>query len=484
MCSPPGPVMSVSGLVVADLDDVVVGVAHVDRPPVAAGTRRGPGSPTSRNDTRSAAIDSTVARSATRHTWSTFGSVTGPFAGIRSRIESGETRTDGNGRDPARHSVDPFGGQAEHVDVPPQRCFDVGAPQHDVIEPDERAPPHAADGSGWAAVRCRPRRCRRCRGGGCRHGTRCRGRRGAGLLDHLLHLRRDGEVLDPAARGADEVVVVAHEVLGQLVAPALVAGDDAVGDADLLEHDEVAVDRALGQRRPAGEQLGDGGRAGSLGEQVDDGPAAARVALVGARSRSATALCSCCREPSVTGEQLPPGLGIAENRAAWRVDRGVRDPLHAVAVGGRGDVERDEAVAARARARRGRRRASRPSGRPRRRRAGRRRTRRGSTGPSSTLRLSAALAKRSSQPGWATPSLGVERQRLAHVGEVRRRPLRRRTRRRASRARCRGAATTGDAGGRTVGTVAAGGLGTIGPRPAPSGGATRRPRRSVAADRR
>ena len=81
--------------------------------------------------------------------------------------------------------------------------------------------------------------------------------------------------------GADEVVVVAHQVLGQLVAPAFVAGDDAVDDADLLEHDEVAVGRALGERRAAGEQLGDGRRAGGVGEQVDDRPAAVRVALVG-----------------------------------------------------------------------------------------------------------------------------------------------------------------------------------------------------------
>ena len=76
-------------------------------------------------------------------------------------------------------------------------------------------------------------------------------------LEAALHLRRDREVVDPAARRADQVVVVAHEVLGELEARALVARHDAVGDAALLEHDEVAVGRALGERRaPAARSSG------------------------------------------------------------------------------------------------------------------------------------------------------------------------------------------------------------------------------------
>ena len=48
-------------------------------------------------------------------------------------------------------------------------------------------------------------------------------------------------------RGADQVVVVLGEVLGQLVAGPLVGGDDLLDDAGPLEHRQVAVDGALGE---------------------------------------------------------------------------------------------------------------------------------------------------------------------------------------------------------------------------------------------
>src|SRR5215471_19569234 len=67
-------------------------------------------------------------------------------------------------------------------------------------------------------------------------------------LDLRLDPGRHGEVPDLAAGGADEVVVVPGEVLGQLVAGELVGGDDPVDDPGPLQHGEVAVGRRLGQR--------------------------------------------------------------------------------------------------------------------------------------------------------------------------------------------------------------------------------------------
>ena len=87
------------------------------------------------------------------------------------------------------------------------------------------------------------------------------GDRGRGRGDRALEPGRRGDVLDPPARRADEVVVVAGEVLGELPARELVGADDAVHDAGLLEHDEVAVHRALREVGPLVEDLGDRERA-------------------------------------------------------------------------------------------------------------------------------------------------------------------------------------------------------------------------------
>ena len=92
--------------------------------------------------------------------------------------------------------------------------------------------------------------------------------------------RRHGEVVDPAALGADEVVVVADEILGQLEAGVLARRDDPVHHAHLLEHVEVAVGRALAQPGRRVDQLGDRDRPGRGHERLDQPPPAARVALV------------------------------------------------------------------------------------------------------------------------------------------------------------------------------------------------------------
>jgi len=72
--------------------------------------------------------------------------------------------------------------------------------------------------------------------------------------------------------------MVLGEILGQLVAGEVAAGDDAVHRAGLFEHGQVPVRRALGQRR-ALEHLGDRQRLARRSAALDDGPPAGRVAL-------------------------------------------------------------------------------------------------------------------------------------------------------------------------------------------------------------
>ncbi len=66
------------------------------------------------------------------------------------------------------------------------------------------------------------------------------------------------------------MVVVTGEIFRQLPAGEVVGADDAVHDARLFEHDEVAVDRALGELAPPGEDLGDRERTGRGHERVDE----------------------------------------------------------------------------------------------------------------------------------------------------------------------------------------------------------------------
>ena len=66
------------------------------------------------------------------------------------------------------------------------------------------------------------------------------------------------------------MVVVTGEILRQLPAGEVVGADDAVHDARLFEHDEVAVHGALGELAATGEDLRDRERAGRGAERVDE----------------------------------------------------------------------------------------------------------------------------------------------------------------------------------------------------------------------
>jgi hypothetical protein len=75
------------------------------------------------------------------------------------------------------------------------------------------------------------------------------------------------------------VVVVTGEVLGELPPGELVGADDAVHDVGLLEHDEVAVHRALRELGTVLEDLGDGERARLVDERVEQRPTVGGEAL-------------------------------------------------------------------------------------------------------------------------------------------------------------------------------------------------------------
>jgi regulator of sirC expression with transglutaminase-like and TPR domain len=96
--------------------------------------------------------------------------------------------------------------------------------------------------------------------------------RGAGHRgrDRTLEAGRRGHVLDEPAARAHEMVMMAAERLAELVAGELVVRDHPAYDAGLLEHDEVAVQRALRKVRALIADLGHRQRSFASGEQLDD----------------------------------------------------------------------------------------------------------------------------------------------------------------------------------------------------------------------
>ena len=75
----------------------------------------------------------------------------------------------------------------------------------------------------------------------------------ARLAGRFIDRGRDGaldgssrrQIFDASAVGADEMMVMLGEALGELVPREVVRRHDAVNDTHFLEHDEVAIHRAL-----------------------------------------------------------------------------------------------------------------------------------------------------------------------------------------------------------------------------------------------
>ncbi len=86
---------------------------------------------------------------------------------------------------------------------------------------------------------------------------------GHGVGDRSLEPVGGRKVVDAAAVGAHEMMVVSRERFGEFVTGELVVGDDAVHDARLFQHDQVPVHRTLREVALMFEDLGD--REGPVG---------------------------------------------------------------------------------------------------------------------------------------------------------------------------------------------------------------------------
>lgn len=87
------------------------------------------------------------------------------------------------------------------------------------------------------------------------------------------------KIVDPTTLGADDVVVVADDVDGELIASRVVDSGDSSHDAHALEVGHVAIKRALSQTRPQFQHLRDGCWPTGAKEEVDEFPPAFGVEL-------------------------------------------------------------------------------------------------------------------------------------------------------------------------------------------------------------
>src|SRR6476619_4153932 len=138
---------------------------------------------------------------------------------------------------------------------------------------------------------------------------------------HITHL---------AASRTDEVVVVADQVLGQLVPPELLIRHQPAHHPGLLERGEVPVDRALFETGATREDVRDRHGAPRVGEQLDQSPTLRRVPLAGRpesrrRGRVEVAAHPCASRRSSNNAS---GYRTPRPRTTWRGPRPMgRSPL-------------------------------------------------------------------------------------------------------------------------------------------------------------
>jgi len=103
-------------------------------------------------------------------------------------------------------------------------------------------------------------------------------------LHALFNSLREGEILHCSTLGTEEMVVVAGEVLGELVPGEFVGGNDFADYTGFLQDDEIPVDRTLGQGATPGHQhLGECERSLRVAEDLDDRLTVGGVSLSGGR---------------------------------------------------------------------------------------------------------------------------------------------------------------------------------------------------------
>jgi hypothetical protein len=115
-----------------------------------------------------------------------------------------------------------------------------------------------------------------------------------GTLQHGLHgslgARRYDEIIHPSTTHTDQMVVMAHQVLGQLIARPIIAADHLLHDADILENCKIAVHGALRQLRPCLEEIGDRRRPTDRRQQPDQFTPARCVPLLSASQQRTSGL--------------------------------------------------------------------------------------------------------------------------------------------------------------------------------------------------
>ena len=101
------------------------------------------------------------------------------------------------------------------------------------------------------------------------------------------------EVVDRAALGADQVVMVANEFLGQLVARQIVAASDLLHDSDGFEIDHISVHGTLRKCGALVDQLENRGRAAILVQKHDQLASSLGVHLLGVSQALASKVVYC-----------------------------------------------------------------------------------------------------------------------------------------------------------------------------------------------
>ena len=104
-------------------------------------------------------------------------------------------------------------------------------------------------------------------------------------IELLLGLFVERKVGDVTARIADQVVMVAGQVLGEFVTCELIVGDDPTHRTSLFKDGQVSVHARLGERGVDFADLADGKRAATVYQRLDQPPPTARVTLVSLREK-------------------------------------------------------------------------------------------------------------------------------------------------------------------------------------------------------
>ena len=99
-------------------------------------------------------------------------------------------------------------------------------------------------------------------------------------LDAALATRGHHEIIHATAAHANQMVVMAHQILGQFITGPIIAADHLLYDTNLLEHSKVAIHRALGQFGTHLEEIRNGRRAADCCQQTNQLASTRRVELV------------------------------------------------------------------------------------------------------------------------------------------------------------------------------------------------------------